>query len=125
MRQGSGDREGLAVRGDDDTALQHAAQALDMGLGPVGEIAQGALLDLAALDDVAKVQPAVVLMVGTLRGRHVQRVGNEAGEARGIRTVNVVRRSAQCGPIRKLGADVALADALLRGPLPPMISQRC
>lgn len=34
----------------------------------------------------------------------------EHAKARGIRTVNVVRRAAQCGPLKKLGADVALAD---------------
>jgi NADPH:quinone reductase-like Zn-dependent oxidoreductase len=34
----------------------------------------------------------------------------EHAKARGIRTVNVVRRAAQCAPLRKLGADVALAD---------------
>jgi mitochondrial enoyl-[acyl-carrier protein] reductase / trans-2-enoyl-CoA reductase len=34
----------------------------------------------------------------------------EHAKARGIRTVNVVRRAAQCAPLRKLGADVAIAD---------------
>jgi len=34
----------------------------------------------------------------------------EHAKARGIRTVNVVRRAAQIAPLRKLGADVALAD---------------
>jgi mitochondrial enoyl-[acyl-carrier protein] reductase / trans-2-enoyl-CoA reductase len=34
----------------------------------------------------------------------------EHAKARGIKTVNVVRRAAQCAPLRKLGADVALAD---------------
>ena len=34
----------------------------------------------------------------------------EHAKTRGIRTVNVVRRAAQCAPLRKLGADVALAD---------------
>ncbi len=34
----------------------------------------------------------------------------EHAKARGIHTVNVVRRAAQCAPLRKLGADVALAD---------------
>lgn len=34
----------------------------------------------------------------------------EHAKARGIRTVNVVRRAAQCAALRKLGADVALAD---------------
>src|SRR6202034_1751211 len=47
MRQRAGDGEGLAVRGDDGAAFEDAAQAFDMGRGPVGEIAEGALPDLA------------------------------------------------------------------------------
>ena len=31
----------------DGAALEHAAQALDVGRGPVGQVAQGALTDLA------------------------------------------------------------------------------
>ena len=35
--------------GDDGAALEHGAQALDVGGGPVGQVAQGALTDLAVL----------------------------------------------------------------------------
>jgi hypothetical protein len=46
VRQAAGDGEGIALGGDDGAAFQYAAQALDMGRGPVGEIAQCALTDL-------------------------------------------------------------------------------
>ena len=35
--------------GDDGAAFEHAAQAFDVGGGPVGEVAEGALTDLAVL----------------------------------------------------------------------------
>src|SRR5689334_3427554 len=35
--------------GNDDAAFQHAAQAFDMGLGPVGQVAEGPFTDLAVL----------------------------------------------------------------------------
>jgi len=47
VRQRAGDGEGLAVRGDDGAAFEHATQALDMRLGPVRKVAQGSLPDLA------------------------------------------------------------------------------
>ena len=47
VRQGAGDGEGFALGGDDGAAFEHAAQAFDMRLGPVGEVAEGALPDLA------------------------------------------------------------------------------
>jgi hypothetical protein len=40
---------GLAVCGDDGTALEDAAQALDIRHGPVGEVAEGSLPDLAVV----------------------------------------------------------------------------
>ena len=49
VRQAAGDGEGVALGGDDGAALEHAAQAFDVGRGPVGQIAQGALTDLAVL----------------------------------------------------------------------------
>ena len=49
MRQRTGDGEGLAVRRDDGAAFEDAAQALDMRRGPIGEVAEGALPDLAVL----------------------------------------------------------------------------
>src|SRR6185437_12389920 len=49
MREAAGDGEGVAFGGDDGAALEHTAQAFDVGGGPVGEIAEGALPDLAAL----------------------------------------------------------------------------
>ena len=48
VRQAAGDGEGVMLGGDDGAALEHAAQAFDVGGWPVGEIAQGALTDLAA-----------------------------------------------------------------------------
>ena len=47
VRQAAGDGEGVLPGGDDRAALEHAAQALDVGRGPVGQVAQGALTDLA------------------------------------------------------------------------------
>ena len=49
VRQAAGHGEGISARRDDRAALQHAAQALDVSDGPVGEVAQSALTDLAAL----------------------------------------------------------------------------
>ena len=40
--------EGFTLGGNDRAAFQHAAQAFDVGGGPVGKIAQGALTNLAA-----------------------------------------------------------------------------
>ena len=49
VRQAAGDGEGVALGGDDGAAFEHAAQAFDVGGRPVGEIAEGALTDLAVL----------------------------------------------------------------------------
>src|SRR5208283_5053408 len=43
----AGDGEGVPLGGDDGAALEHAAQAFDVGGGPVGEIVQSAFADLA------------------------------------------------------------------------------
>ena len=48
VRQAADDGEGLTLGGDDRAALEHAAQTLDVGSGPVGKIAQCALTHLAA-----------------------------------------------------------------------------
>ena len=48
MWQAADDGEGVTLGGDDGAAFEHAAQAFDMGRGPVGEIAEGALTNLAA-----------------------------------------------------------------------------
>ncbi len=48
VRQAADDGEGLTLGGDDRAALQHTAQTLDVGNGPVGEVAQRALTHLAA-----------------------------------------------------------------------------
>ena len=48
VRQGADDGEGVAFGGDDGAAPEHAAQPFDVGGGPVGEIAEGALTNLAA-----------------------------------------------------------------------------
>jgi hypothetical protein len=47
VRQAAGDGEGLLSGGDDGAALEHPTQAFDMGGGPVGEVAQRALMNLA------------------------------------------------------------------------------
>ena len=49
MRQGADDGEGVAPGGDDGAPFEHAAQLFYVGGGPVGEIAEGALTNLAAL----------------------------------------------------------------------------
>ena len=49
VRQRSGDGEGLALGSDDDATFEHAAQPLDVGRRPVGQIAERALTDLARL----------------------------------------------------------------------------
>jgi hypothetical protein len=46
MRQGPVVGEGFVVGGDDDTALQDPAQALDLGLRPVGGVSQARFLTL-------------------------------------------------------------------------------
>lgn len=49
VRQGAGDGEGVAVRGDDDAAFQHAAQPFDVGRSPMGEVTERAFTNLAAI----------------------------------------------------------------------------
>ena len=49
VRQRAGDGKGVAIRGDDGAALEHAAQALDVGGRPIGEVAERAFPDLAVL----------------------------------------------------------------------------
>ena len=50
VRQATGDGEGIVLCGDDGAAPEHAAQAFDVGSGPVGEVAEtGTLTDLAVL----------------------------------------------------------------------------
>ena len=49
VRQAAGEGEGVVLGGDDGAALEHAAQAFDMGGQPAGEVAQGAFADLALL----------------------------------------------------------------------------
>jgi len=49
VRQAADDGEGVAFGGNDGAAFEHAAQAFNVGCRPVGEVAQGALPDLAVL----------------------------------------------------------------------------
>jgi hypothetical protein len=49
MRQRALDADGVLAWGDDGAALEHGAQALDVGGIPMGEVEQGALVDLAVL----------------------------------------------------------------------------
>src|SRR4029077_19121754 len=67
MRQRTGDGEGFALRRDDGAAFEDAAQALNMRLGPIGEVAEGPLPDLAVF--------AIALAQQVTGGR--VRVGNE------------------------------------------------
>ena len=46
--QAADDGEGVTLGGDDGAAFEDAAQAFDVGRGPVGQIAQCALTNLAA-----------------------------------------------------------------------------
>ena len=46
--QAADDGEGVTLGGDDRAALRHTAQTFDVGYGPVGQVAQSALTDLAA-----------------------------------------------------------------------------
>jgi hypothetical protein len=47
--EATGEREGVLPGRDDGAAFKHAAQALDIGCGPVREVAKGAFADLAVL----------------------------------------------------------------------------
>jgi len=47
--EAAGDGEGVPLGGDDGAALEHAAQAFNMGGGPVGEVAERAFADLAVV----------------------------------------------------------------------------
>jgi hypothetical protein len=47
--QAADDGESIAPGGDDSAPFEHTAQAFDMGSGPVGEVAEGALTKLAVL----------------------------------------------------------------------------
>ena len=49
VRQGPGDGEGVPVRCDDGAAPEDAAQTLDMGQSPTGEVAERAFTDAAVL----------------------------------------------------------------------------
>ena len=79
---------------------------------PLEQLAMATLNPLAAyfvLHTIQKIEAGEWIVQNAANSSFARWVISHA-KARGIRTVNVVRRSAQCGPIRKLGADVALAD---------------
>jgi hypothetical protein len=46
VRQAAGNGEGIALGRNDSATLENSAQAFDVGSGPVGEVAQGALRTL-------------------------------------------------------------------------------
>lgn len=79
---------------------------------PIEQLAMATLNPLAAffvLATIEKLEPGdwvVQNAANSAFGRWII----EHAKVRGIRTVNVVRRAAQCAPLRKVGADVALAD---------------
>ena len=49
VRQGAGDGEGIVLGGDDGAALEHTAQAFDVGSWPAKKVAESTLTDLAVL----------------------------------------------------------------------------
>jgi hypothetical protein len=49
VRQAAGDGDGVVFGGDDGAALEHTAQAFDVGRRPVGEVAQRAFANLTFL----------------------------------------------------------------------------
>ncbi len=46
VRQGAGDGEGIVLGGDDGAALEHTAQAFDVGSWPAGKVAERRLRTL-------------------------------------------------------------------------------
>ncbi|HRI71865.1 MAG TPA: zinc-dependent alcohol dehydrogenase family protein [Polyangium sp.] len=79
---------------------------------PIEQLAMATLNPLAAyyvLHTIQKLEAGEWIVQNAANSAFARWVIAHA-KARGIRTVNVVRRSAQCAPLRKLGADVALAD---------------
>ena len=49
VRHGAHDVEGVGETGDGDAAVEQGSQPLHEGGGPLGEIGQGTLLDLAGV----------------------------------------------------------------------------
>lgn len=81
---------------------------------PVEQLAMATLNPLAAffvLETIEKLDPGEWIVQNAANSAFGRWVIEHA-KTRGIRTVNVVRRAAQCAPLRKLGADVALADGV-------------
>lgn len=79
---------------------------------PLEQLAMATLNPLAAyfvLQTIQKIEPGEWIVQNAANSAFARWLIEHAKE-RGIRTVNVVRRAAQCAPLRKLGADVAIAD---------------
>lgn len=79
---------------------------------PIEQLAMATLNPLAAffvLETIAKLEPGEWIVQNAANSAFGRWIIEHA-KARGVKTVNVVRRAAQCAPLRKLGADVALAD---------------
>lgn len=97
-------RERLKVPANQLTAAPEGA--------PIEQLAMATLNPLAAyfvLQTIQKIEPGEWIVQNAANSAFARWIIAHA-KARGIRTVNVVRRAAQIAPIRKLGADVALAD---------------
>ena len=76
MRAGSDDVEGLRQSGaEGGGALQDGAQGIDFGWGPVGEIGDGAVVDLAVLAEaLAEEDSGRGVAVGNDGDVHVDRI---------------------------------------------------
>ncbi len=79
---------------------------------PLEQLAMASLNPLAAyfvLHTIQKLEPGEWIVQNAANSAFGRWIIEHA-KAHGVRTVNVVRRAAQCSPLKKLGADVALAD---------------
>ena len=77
VRAGADDVEGSRQRGaDGGIALQHGPQRVDFSGGPVGEIGDGAVVDLAVLAEaLAQEDSGRGVAVGDDGDIHVDRIG--------------------------------------------------
>ncbi len=97
-------RERLKVAAEDLIAAPEEA--------PIEQLAMATLNPLAAhvvLETFVKLEPGEWIVQNAANSAFGRWVIEHA-KARGLRTVNVVRRAAQCAPLKKLGGNVAIAD---------------
>jgi hypothetical protein len=116
----AGQRGEDLLAADDVAAVDLARQRAPGRLagGRRAAFAEGLRIDLAAFDDVGVVHAAVGLVVGALLGRHVQRVGDEAGPHGRRAHVHVVRQrggpavAADLGGHHHVGGEVGAQAAV-------------